>query len=1516
MKVKFVITFIAIILSSTWSYSQNPALTNGLAGNKDTALSTDSLLQTYSIDDLLELQEYYKNETERLLIEKDELRAKGIRDTEAFIEDHPNSRILDRLIVRLAELYYEQAILDYEVTNDEYHRLLALYDKGEIEQLPEEPHKDYGEPLRLYQRIIDEFPESNLLDDALYNKGFLLEDLGQREQAFEAFQKLIEEFPESRYVPDALMRMAEHYFNPPVNDIDKAIGLYQQVLNYKESSIYDAALYRLGWAYYKLNDYPSAISYFTMLADDIEHAKEIDPEYQYHFPAVRDEAIEYIGISFLDYGGPEKAAEYFRELGGREYGFDVLRKIGDVYLEVKEEYDQAINAYQLTLTMYPNSPKAPEIQAKMAEAYRKMNDERMSYVRRSELFRTYRPGTDWWENVEEPEARKEALDLAERAMRDNIQLLLRRAKETDDQNLYFQAVNDSRDYLSTFSENSNAALIHWNMALTLDAKLALHDQAFDEYIKISNLYWNTRFQKQAAENAIAIADDVLRTDSLSSPRTVLPLTIGEIREGLSSRDSLRQRLHLQRDALTEDQKRLVFALDNYVKLFPHEPETAKILAKAGALYYEHHQFKEALKYFRTLVKHFPGSPEIDHARYIIMESYFGKSDYESAELVARRLRDMSPEYAAKANRRLAESIFLQAKTYADSLEHLRAAQEYRRMVAQAPNVEFADLALYNSALEYEQAKEYRRAVDSYSQLLSEYPKSEHSLNALNNLAFDYRELSDFHNAALVYEKLAQLQPDEEMAQVALYNASVSFVQAEEWMRAIKVNTKFVERFPNAEDADELLFNNANYYLKLGDLGSANNIYAAFAEKFPDSPRVVEAFYHRGKYLKENNLINEAKEEFEKAVRKNNEFKDRGIDSNDFFAAEALYELTESKYNEYKNIEFKLPPAVMSENKVKKKQLLLDLVDSYTKLAGYGTVRLYEATYKIGRVYEDFAQTWALQDIPAMDENRRIVAQKEINNTAAELYERAVEAYKNGVKVLSRFAEAYSQSITPDTVAATSGKLVPLDTTLIAAEKWINKCQSKISETLYHIAEINFESVEQFLNAPSPPGMKKLEEIVYRYQLLVKAVDPTLKEIIAAHTRNINEGAELNLDNQWIELSKNKIVTMSNMVPNEYKNLGIEALTGYSEIVGPYENLIESGDESAFELADQMSNFIEISSNYMLASAKGYKQSIENARSLNIQSDEIAAAEENLMRSIYEYAALADSFSIQADAKRRYYENLFKQTERIDYEDALFTFEENHFSLRDAVQKILMFGYETYEELAIENPWSQKVKLALVQSNPEEYGEMLGMASETKLIPSNSTWLVSADFYSGWNEVDFNDSLWTPAKEIGPSTKFAESTSKKIWIQMDQRSFPGTDSTKFDIAAPSEDTLSSANLTQFPEGQNKVYIRKAFEITGLPVSGLIQLNLDGSYNLFLNGQFVAVYDYDSSQEPSTRIHDLSKFLQSGKNVLSLEVQDSNDLIGSLEAVLEVKNLPDWSNIEEPLEEDLDHNIEEESKIDEK
>lgn len=64
--------------------------------------------------------------------------------------------------------------------------------------------KDYKKAVEIYQRIIDDYPESPMLDKALFMIGFIkMEDLNEKEDALKYFNQLVKRYPDSDLVDDA-----------------------------------------------------------------------------------------------------------------------------------------------------------------------------------------------------------------------------------------------------------------------------------------------------------------------------------------------------------------------------------------------------------------------------------------------------------------------------------------------------------------------------------------------------------------------------------------------------------------------------------------------------------------------------------------------------------------------------------------------------------------------------------------------------------------------------------------------------------------------------------------------------------------------------------------------------------------------------------------------------------------------------------------------------------------------------------------------------------------------------------------------------------------------------------------------------------------------------------------------------------------------------------------------------------------------------------------------------------------
>lgn len=1509
--------FLVILLSCQICFSQQTTTQDTLRKAK-----IDSLMNTYSVEEILQYREHYQNKIEELKEEQLKLREKGIRDAEEFIANNPDSKVLDKVLIRLAELYYEVAEDEYMQKMLEYDQLLEQWDSSERDSTLTEPVKDFNTSLSLYQRIIEQFPHSELVDDAYYNKGFILEEKGAIDSALAIYRSLISEFQDSRYVPDALMRIGEYYFNPPRNDIDQAIDYYKQILAFKDSPKYDEALYRLGWSYYRLSKFPEAVSYFTLLADDIDRAKIIDPSQRFSNPTLRDESLEYIGISFLDYGGTAGAVRYLNNIGGREYGFEILKKIGDVYMYEKEMYDEAIEAYETLLKMSADHAQAPEIQEKIVLCYRHKKDDMRAYVSREKLFNEYKPGSPWWQKHGNEKLRDKAYQITERALRDNVNLLFQRAETNRDYDLYLQAVNDSRKYLKAFPADSMAPLIHWNMALTMDARLGQNDQAFEEYMKVCDLYWNSKYQKFASENAIALAKDAAELDT--ARKVIEQISDQKV---LEKEGGILSVLEYRRMELTDSEKRLIRAYNNYIKLYPHAPETATILANAGAIYYNNNQFGEALRYFNTIVKHFADNKDIDYVKYTIMESYFGKHDFKSAEIVARRLKNtenLSPELSLKAQKRLAESIFLAAQTLSDSADHLQAGNEYLRVSREVPNSEFADLSLFNAALEYDKAKEYSRAVETYSYLIETRGNSKYVLDAMNNLAIDYGELSEPKNAALTYERLAGMAKNSDQTHDALYNSSLYFVKAEEWEDAIRINSIFVERFPNSEDSDDLFYDVATYYLKLDELDKANTVYGEYAKRYPTSPRVVETYFHRGEFFETKEELDKAMIEYRQAISRNEEFHKNNLETNDYYAAESLFRLTRINHFKYRQVEFVLPLARMEQDKKKKRDMLIEVVDGYTKIASFGTLRLYEATYYIGEAYEDFAASWVRQELPVMEETRRIITKKNINETAAELYGKAEETYKQSMKILTRLADEYEKSLmSTDSLGRPTLdniKLVKEDSTLRVARKWIDRSKEKISESIYDIAELNLSTVNAFLSAPIPEGLSSIAEMEYRRQILGKAIAPLIQNIIDAHIRNVRESWTLGLENQWVKLSRQKSITTGNLLAAEYNNLANKSLDLYCLSV---DNFIAVVDQKAstpeefdlVSLSDQMANLNDFSKAFAKVAVDMSIKTLQKAQEENIVDPTVAETKERMLESLYEITQKCNAIAATSKFHRKNYEKLYKDTKKINYEEAFFTFEDSYFSIKETTRELLELGYQVSRDRNISNSWATKILLALVQENPDKYSSLLNLQPKTDQYVTNTSWNVSNRYVEDWIKPEYDVAQWQFAQYVDKSKNTVQGNLVPVWLTaVDTINFlnstPGkseldslaqiSNSMNADSAANLLENRSADKVPDQPVNNKRLYFRKKFAVIGLPVSADIKVMADDSYNLFLNGEYIASFTTDDSVWQREHFHQLSDNLVEGENTLAIECIDNDGTQGGLVAIVNIKYLPGWHDKKQQIQ----------------
>ena len=1516
---------------------------------------SDTLFKTMSIDELIKIQKIFKGRVDNLRKEEEELRGKGLEVSESFVkEGSVKIKDQDKILIRVAEYYIEEGDDNFEkdydaylAVEEKYLELLNLFDEGQLETeptIPSEPIYDYSKAIGVYDKIVDDFPQSEYADDALYSKAFLLEKMKQGLQSRRIYQEVIDKYPESLFAAESYMRLAEYYFAPRENkereknivELQKAIKLYKNVLDYRNSKRYDEALYKLGWSYYKLaavdpNYYSDAIIYFLAVVDDIKRAEKLDPKNKISTPNVKDEAITYIGISFSDEetyanAGVGNARRFIENIGGRDFGVEIMRALGETYQKV-ENYETAISAYTNLLDMYPNYAEAPLVTQKVAETYFDMGRDDDEYRTRQSLFANYNPNSEWYDyisNSEIPDRLKyqqEAYKLTERALYTNIVLDQEKAQELESDSLsapgneWQKVIDGCQEYLQVFSTDSNAYTINWNYAFILDAKLSRYDEAFEQYMHVSNDYLEKEFQEKSAINAVFVAETLVTLAAAPQDTTGLI--------DFENPESLRP------DLLSENEKRVIEAYNNYIKLFPNNEMTPVFLAKAGGIYFNHKQFAEAKVYFNTLVRRFPGAKQKSIAYRSIMNSYFALGKFKDSELIAKQIlqqKDIPDEDKIFAEKRLAQSIFKNAKLFQDQGQYLEAALEYRRVFDEsAAEKGLVDAALYNSAYMYDEIQEWQKAVDTYLLLVDKFSDSQYALRSLNNAAEDYKEMKQYADAGDIFRQIYELKKeDKEVAEPALSNASYYYVKGEEWQKAINANDQYIAIYPDEDLAVDLFFANAGNYLKLGSLIEANKIYENFAIKYPTDPKAIEAFYHRGAYFKENGQISAAKVEFSKAIDKSEQFGRQGLDPNRYYVGESLNELVGMLRDEFSSIELKQPESNLSAQQNKLKTLIREIVDNNKKIIANGSIRSFEAIYNSAYVYEDFATVYSNQERkPGLDANQLFAENKRINEQSAQFFDLAVEQYKTAMKNIPIVAEKLDIDIfaPPDTTepvfsaeedsALIVKRAVEKDSTREVAFKWYKKSKEKISALLYKEAELTRENVSQAL-ATTNPQTDPVAKLIYQLRVVNQIVAPAIKQTIAAHKKNIEEAITLNLSNKYVEESKRQILLTSNILAEEIEELAIASIVDYPKREKDIVELVEqeygttnAKGEDYTMIHGTNQQLIDLSKELANATINNYVLTLDFAKEAGIENDLVRTTSDKLFRFTVQFTDMYEEYNKSAINYREIFIQKFDSTENYNYDDASIYFQDYEISFGDYEREILDNAYLVMENYGLKNLWVNKLLFKLVKIDPATYAASI--EKDKVEFTTDESWLFSAKYFEGYVNKNFDDSAWQNAgivpssynqfaglggnppsiwRVLAPAKSAFDTSTTSVMdttvamidtamaVELDTSSADTSKAegffTTYSIDQPSvEDT----SVVEIESDTVEVYFRKNIEFDGSAVGGAIYITADEDYRFFINGEYIIDdADDDFNIIDSLDYATISYYLKPGNNTFVLDVID--------------------------------------------
>ena len=783
-----------------------------------------------------------------------------------------------------------------------------------------------------------------------------------------------------KLVDEAWVRIGEQHFD--LNELKLAVAAYLKVVDNKEGEFYDEALYKLAWSYYRDavgidagSNFQKAIDRFDELVvwSDKEKAavRGASP--------LRKESIEYLAISFAenwesagqpDAGkGLERIREYYRARADELHVRDVYEKLGDIYAATSQ-WEASVTAYRIALgeDVGDNGPPHPRwalarvnprVSRKLILALEKKGDQEsneQAYRERARLADLYRegnptnptdpanPASPWWQaNILDREALDAARALTEGSIIESAKHFheiaqIRRkqwklappgpqkeALDAEYKRLYNEAARLYGVYIEKYPNSRDTYEVSFYLAEALYWS-GQYAAAAPRYAWVRDSSLGSTYQKDAALSYVKSWEEAYKL-ALADPASGvkdLPMPCKEQQVGSPPCEIVVQ--PVTTIPLTEVERQLRDAYDQYQRALKKDDSSAAMLQAAALITFKHREFDDAMVRFRKVYDGYCNTAEAAQAGQGILAIY---QIQEKLDEIQAWLEQMQKDAAAGKCRlggdkgqmaSLLDAVrFEKAKKLSEEGKYEEAAKLYIALYneskarnAQDPAKKIDDDALWNAALSYEKMGRPKKATQIYEQLVNEVPDSDHVGDALFRMALSYKAAFDYGKAVSNFLLLAENDRFKkyEFRNDALFNAAQLVEQDQQYKRSADLFQKYAAavKVSKPTDSASAFYHSAEIYEKAGDIDTMIKTLRQFMKDYGSGQgagtNMVYAHYKIAKAHEKKNDKKSALAEYKLA---RDEFWKRGLETATpvaNVAAESAFILAEDAFVSYKNNKFK------------------------------------------------------------------------------------------------------------------------------------------------------------------------------------------------------------------------------------------------------------------------------------------------------------------------------------------------------------------------------------------------------------------------------------------------------------------------------------------------------------------------------------------------------------------------------------------------------------------------------------
>ncbi|MCB9728446.1 MAG: tetratricopeptide repeat protein [Deltaproteobacteria bacterium] len=1009
-----------------------------------------------------------------------EIRKRKIETLESIINSPRPYQNKADVLFRLAEAYWEEAKYQYLLAREKYEKELECYEDKRCTDEPVEPQENYETALGYYRQILREHPSYERIDEVYYYLGRAAlmagktrKDSQLQKEGVSRLNDLVQKYPKSRFVAQSHLALGEYFFE--TDSLFYAKTNYEKIIqNFPDSTMFNYALYKLGWVYFNLTEYEKTIETFQKVVANIG-GEGAGSRIEFREQALNDLVVAWAEID----NGWQDARRYFLKEVGEEKTYEKLERMAGLLVS-KDKDEEAIALYQHLIEHDKTSPKVVEYYDALLEIDRKLADVPETERTINEIVGFFDHKGAWWlANKDKTEVANRADDLVATNLLALGTNYHRAAQKLDEQRKnadteYAAAAKYYKMFLDRFPDHEKSYLINFYYAEILYEKNPKEDpaqweMAAQQYEKVLEKDKKGEFVEDAALGIIYAIEKLMVSEGLRDKISKDVEYVAEEKKADLKDEELKP---IPRTDLHPLEKRYVNAADAYVdvlssalkdeefrKKYPDRGEMIpEIMFIAAQTFYKHGQFAEAVNRLMVIFDLYPSHKMANIAVNTIIDAYARLKHWEKIEEWARKLIK-SGNFQVKSRAELEQMIAIAKTEHARDLTKQRRFDEAINVQQEIvdefgkKNKELASTALYNIGVIHESARRFPEAVETYEEVIKRYPKEDVAVQAQFNIAVLYESQTEFEKAAQAFIKMERFKTHEKAGD-AVRNAGLIYEALEQYSNAHDTFERYLKLFPSKEDAPTVAFHSAEVLEKEDDpkaMLDAAKSFERIARTYGRKDAQLElrataaaaAAYKKADKVKNRRV---AEKLFQSTLTQWNKLNADGTakvePSTKAYAGMAALELAEYAYDDYADLKIEaVHPRFGFSINILKKTLTAKAEALGKAEKAFDAVLAFQdpgmaaaAAFREGQLLYEFAESLFNADVPPgltpdqVDEYRY-----QLEEVAAPIQEKALIAFtlalrnaldKGVYNKWSRLSAEYAAKVNPDEFPISSFALKP------------------------------------------------------------------------------------------------------------------------------------------------------------------------------------------------------------------------------------------------------------------------------------------------------------------------------------------------------------------------------------------------------------------------------------------------------------------------------------------------------------